>query len=345
MSLSSLKGGVGIGIQPAKGTLATNFVYIPTLNANITGEQMAQNLPPEVGGTYYSRGAYKAGLRSRGEVALLPRPSSIGYILAGLLNAETATLDVPSTLTDHVFVSGDTAATPNKWLSIRRMVGNLYGEQMRDARIGSFRLEVAAANVVQASVQLLGGLHEEIPGADVLALDEEVFITCNADVTEGGAPFIVDRMSIEIGAQLTDNEFRVGSYFLDDITLLQRMVTIQADVRIKARDLFSKVYRNGGTAPVSNAAPGQWSPVLYRSAVSLELRTAEVNPQILRIVCPGVDFLTMPVQMSGAELVRAQLSATVTLGADNFNAADANDPLLQPLLVTLRNARATTYGA
>lgn len=342
MSLSSLKGAVGVGIQSARGTPATTLNYFPTLNANVTGEQMAQNLPPEVGGTYFSRGAYKAGLRSRGEVALLPRPNSIGWLLAGLFNREVVTADATSGLNDHVFTVGDSLAYPNKWLTVRRMVNNAYGEQMEDARIGGFRVEIAAANVVQTSVQLIGGQHGEIVGADVYAPDEPVFITCNANVTEGGAPFIVDRIAIDMGAQLTDNEFRVGSYFLDDITLLQRQVTIQADVRIKSRDLFAKVYRNGGVAPVGPALGG-WSPTLYRSAVVLEMSTSEIKPQILRIELPGVDFLTMPVQMSGAELIRAQLTASVTLSDDNFDVANPNG-VLQPIKITLRNERATIYS-
>lgn len=343
MSLSSLKGAVGVGIQTARNTPAASFVYFPTLNANVTGEQMAQNLPPEVGGTYFSRGAYKAGLRSRGEVAFLPRPTSLGWLLAGLFNREVVAPDATSGLHDHVFTVGDTAAYPNKWLTVRRMVNNAYGEQMEDARVGAFRIEVAAANVVQGSVQLIGGKHGEIVGADEIADDEPVFITCNADVTEGGAPFIVDRIAIDVGAQLTDNEFRVGSYFLDDITLLQRQVTIQADVRIKNRDMLAKVYRNGEAAPTGSAV-GAWSPTLYRSAVVLEMRTAEVEPQVLRIELPGVDFLTMPVQLSGAELIRAQLTASVTLASDNFDHTNP-EGALQPIKLTLRNGRADPYEA
>jgi hypothetical protein len=341
MSLSSLKGAVGVGFQSAKGAVAGTFEYMPALNGNITGEQMAQTLPPEVGGTLFSRGAYKAGVRSRGEVAVLPRANTIGYFLRSLFNAEAVTV-VGGGLYDHVFTVGDTNLTPNKWLSVRRMIGGLYGEQMRDARVGTFRVEAAAANVAQAQVQLLGGLYEEVPGADEASADDFVFLTCNADVTEGGAPFIVDRVSMEMGAQLTDNEFRVGSYFLDDITMLMRQASFQADVRIKSRDLVAKVYRNGAVAPTAGNV-GAWSPVIYRSAVVLEMRTGEVAPQFLRIEMPGVDFLTIPVNLSGNELVRAQLQATVTLGADNFDPNDQTGAL-QPVKVTLRNKRATAYA-
>jgi len=345
MSLSSLKSAIGVGIQSAKGALASTYHYMPVLNGNVMGEQLAQNLPPEVGGTYFSRGAYKAGLRSRGEVALIPRPNTIGFLLAGLFNdEETTAVGGGSTLYDHVFKVGDSAAHPNFWLTLRRYVNNVYGEQMQDARVGAFRLEVAAANIVNASVQLLGGQWAELPGADVASDDAPVFLTCNANVSEGGVDFIVDRFSIEIGAQLTDNEFRVGSYFLDDITLLQRQVTIQADVRVKNRTQFAKVYRNGASAPTIGNT-GAWSPTIYRSDVVLQMNTGETDPEFLKLELPGVDFLTFPVQVAGAELIRAQLSCSVTLGEDNFSASDLDSDTLQPIIVTLRNERATNHTA
>ncbi len=342
MGLSSIQSALGVGIQSGKGVAAGSLHYLPVLNANVMGEQLAQTLPPEVGGAYFSRGSYKAALRSRGDVAFMPRSNTLGWLLAGLFNHETSTVDVGSGLYDHLFRVGDTAAHPHKWLTIRRYVNNVYGEQMLDSRVGSFRLEVAAANVVNASVQLLGGQFNEIAGADQASTDGSVFLTCNADVTEGGAPFIVDRFSMEIGAQLSDNEFRVGSYFLDDITLLQRQITIQADVRISSRALFSKVYRDGAGAPTGSAV-GDWAPTIYRSDVTLVLNTGDVVPEKLTLTLPGVDFLTLPVQISGAELIRAQLSASVTLGADNFLAGTPDSDTLQPILCTLRTAQAGVY--
>ena len=345
MSLSSLKGAIGVGAQSAKGISAdpASMVYLPVMNANVMGDQMAQNVPPEVGGTYFSRGAYKAALRSRGELALNMRPNTIGWLFTSLLNREqVSAVGGGSNLYDHKFTVGDSSAYPHRWLTVNRMVNNAYGEQMSDGRVGSFRIDVAAANIAQASVQLIGGQHGEIAGADVVAQDGPVFVTCAADVTEGGAPFIVDRIGVELGAQLTDNEFRVGSYYLDDITLLQRAVTIQADVRIKARDLWAKVYRNNGAAPTGSGI-GAWSPVLYRTGLVLTLQTAETTPQFLKIEIPGIDFLTLPVQMQGADLIRAQLSASVTLASDNFDSTNLDHATKQPLIVTLRNGKSTKH--
>ncbi len=349
MGLSSLKSAIGIGLQSARGAPAAeeDMVYFPVLSGNITGEQLAQTLPPEVGGTLFSRGSYKAGIRGRGDATFLPRPNSVGYLLRSLFNRETvaaATGANSSGLYDHRFYVGDTAAHTKRWATLRRYVNNIYGEQIEDATVGSFRLEVAAASIAQAQVQMLGARFSEIAGDDVASLDDQVFLTCNASVSQGGLDFIVDRFTFEIGAQLTDNEFRVGSYYLDEITLLQRMVQITADVRIKNRDLFAYVYRNGGVAPTGSAL-GAWSPVIYRTDVSLTLNTGETNPQQLKLELPGVDFLTLPVQVAGADLIRAQLTAQVTLGSDNFDANNQDSLTLQPIVVTLRNTSSALHDA
>jgi hypothetical protein len=303
---------------------------------------MAQNLPPEVGGAYYSRGAYKAGIRARGDLSLIPRPISIGWLIASFLHSETVGAAAGAAgLYDHVFTPGDTIATPHKWLTVQRMVSTLYGEQMNNARVGSFRLEINAANIVQGSVNVLGAGWGETLGSNIVTADEPAFATCISSVNEGGAEFIVDRVALELGSQLTDNEFRVGSFFLDDITQLQRAVQIQMDVRIKRRDLLAKVYRNSAAAPGAGAL-GSWSPTIYRSSLSIRMNTAETATQYLQIDLPGVDFLTLPVGMAGAELVRAQLTASVSLSSDNFNPS-LPAGVLQPVTATLRNSKPTVY--
>lgn len=349
MGLSSLKSAIGIGLQSARGAPASeaNMHYFPVLSGNVTGEQLAQTLPPEVGGALFSRGSYKAGVRGRGDVTMLPRPNTIGYILRSLFNRETvaaATGANSSGLYDHRFYVGDTANHTKRWATLRRYVNSIYGEQIEDATVGQFSLEVAAASIAQAQVQFLGARFSEVAGDDVATADAPVFLTCAATVSQGGLDFIVDRFTFQIGAQLTDNEFRVGSYFLDEITLLQRMVQITADVRIKSRDLFAYVYRNGAVAPTGSAV-GDWSPVIYRTDVSLQLNTGEANPEYLKLELPGVDFLTLPVQVAGADLIRAQLTAQVTLAADNFDAENQDSLTLQPIIVTLRNTMAALHDA
>lgn len=341
MGHSSLRGLVGVSIQSALGAAGTTFTYFPVLTANVTGEQLAQALPPEVGGSMFSRGAYKAGVLSRGELTFIPRPNLVGPLLRSLFNVDTVTeVQGQQNRWDHVFTVGDHLPANRRWLTVRRYVSTVYGEQIVDAAVGQFALEIAAANVAQASVQLVGrGWAEIAPDPSLSAGVGEPFITTNASVRMGNEDFIVDRITLNIGAQLTDNEFVVGSYYLDEITMLQRMASAVADVRIRgatARQLMARVYRNGAAAPTGTAV-GDWSPVIFRSPLTITLQTTETPAQSLTIHFPSIDFLTMNVQMQGAELIRAQLNMNVSLNAQNYDPANPGSATLQPIIVTLRN--------
>lgn len=355
MSLSAIRGALGLAVQSTKGTAVTAdnlYTYLPTLNANAMGEQIAQPLPPEVGGTYFSRGSYKAALRARGEIQLIPRVGTLGFLLRSVFNGEAITANAATgidgggaTVNRHLHRFTARVDLDPIWLSVRRYVASAWGEQLTDCRVGMFRLEIAASNVANAAVQLLGRDAVEIPGAEQMIGDDHVFLTANATVQSEGVDFIVDKLTIEAGLQLTDNEFRIGAYGLDDITALQRAVTVTADVRIKSRDLWSKVYRYGGAAPAAGTT-GAWNPTIYRAGLNLRMLanepvTGTAPAQYIDINMPALDFLTIPVQVAGAELVRAQLQTMVTLGSDNW-AGHADG--VQPITIDLMDSRATVYA-
>lgn len=460
MGTSGTRGSFGVAIQSAVDAPAEipPSGYFPVNSSSMTNEQMAQPLPPEVGGTLFGRGAYKGGFRVRGETAFVPRVNTIGLLLRSLFNGETvienSAADDVSTGSptvykhDHLFTVRDDLDP--MWLTVRRYVGGTIGEEMSDARVGSFRLDVAATNVVNATAQLLARGWRQIPPTPVPpAIDGDFFLSCVSQVYEdrgddtttivppwgrGDGPnpgetlptsMVVDRASVELGIQLTDNEFRIGAYALDDITALQRQAGVTMDVRLSRDDLFRKVYRNGKSSlytdptpvaasgdvsvthaldirnptmetqvrvrrtngavvvpTISNETPntvtvtaaaddvggtievfnGSWEPAIYRGSMYLWLLTenagtagpsmqeggvdlTEGDPYGLRdqirIEIPGIDFLAMPLSMQGGELVRAQLSASITLDSDNWV---AHDSVLQPIRVTLRNDHSVAYG-
>src|SRR6202035_4265706 len=123
------------------------------------------------------------------------------------------------------------------------------------------------------------------------------FQTCLANVSlvqEGGAIITanaarVERFSITYTNQLSEDQNVVGSYYLDDVTLLQRTVTVDMDFVVKDAALYQAVYLNGGA--IGNA----WSPQIYRGALDVTLNSlnmigATTQPYQLEFVFPGLDF-------------------------------------------------------
>lgn len=91
MSATGTIGALGVGTQSAKGTVATTFQYLPATSLNINANQNTQAYPPEVAGSYFPRGSYKAGVTVAGDASLLVRPDGIGHFLFGLAGVDTVT--------------------------------------------------------------------------------------------------------------------------------------------------------------------------------------------------------------------------------------------------------------
>lgn len=333
MSRTALVGAFGVGSQTAKGTAATTLHYLPATSIGLNPNQNTQALPPEVGGSYFLRGAYKGGVSVAGDVAVLMRPDGVGNLLYGFAGTDTVTPVVGQTgAFSHVFspfAPSTTAELP--WLTLVKDTAKLYAEQYVDAKVSNLRMDFTKQSIANCSAGFFGITPTEIT---IASLGTETFdsgptfTTCEATVSltnEVGDTVISpnsivpERITLDFQNRLSEDEYAVGSFFPIDVTLLQRMVNINYEIVIRDPALIRAVYRNGGTST--------WSPTIFRGHLHIDLNTNAVVPTTteqykLSIDLPGIDFLAMPVSLNGASLIRASLSAQVSLGtsgADTFS--------------------------
>jgi hypothetical protein len=99
MSRTAIIGNLGVGKQSVKGTAASSFTYLPATSINVNTQQQTQALPPEIGGTYFLRGAYKSNAAVAGDVSMILRPDGTGYLLDMLCGNHT-------TVTNHGATGG-----------------------------------------------------------------------------------------------------------------------------------------------------------------------------------------------------------------------------------------------
>lgn len=326
MSKTALTGALGFAKQSAKGTPGTTFTWVPATASNLNAQQQTQMLPPEIGGGYFSKLAYKTGVAVAGDASLIVRPDSFGHLLFMLCGQDTVTpVAGQAGAYDHVmtpFAPGASADLP--WYTLFKDASQLMYEQYSDVKLASLRLDVRNRTTLMAQCGFFGLTPTEVasvPGGTPESVDHgPVFETCQATVAlnnqVGNAVIsantdLTDAVSFDFSSQLSQDEYVVGGYTPVDITLLQREAAISYDVTIRDTALIRAVYRNGGTSA--------WSPTVYRGHLNLVL-TALSNvptttvPYTLTIDIPGMDFLMMPLPMSGANLLRATLSARVSLG-------------------------------
>lgn len=329
MSKSGITGALGIHSQSAKGTTAPTLNYFPATSVNLNTIQNTQSLPPEVAGSYFPRGAYKAGAAVSGDVSFLIRPEAIGNFFYALCGQDTVTPVVGQTgAYQHVFTPfapGASADLP--WMTLLKDVSKMYTETYTDCKLSDLRVDLTKQAVATASASFFG-----ITGAETAEPSETFestspFVGCTAAValvnevgqasisSEASKP---ERVTLAFQNRISEDEYVVGQYGPEDITLLQRSVNISYDIVVRDPALVRSVYRNGGS--------GAWSPTIFRGHLTLTLNStqnvgATTQPYQCVIDMPGIDFLMMPVPISGGQLVRANLSAQISLGssgADTF---------------------------
>lgn len=324
MSRTALVGAFGMGLQSAKGTVAPSITYFPVETAGVVVQQNSQVLPPEIGGSYLPRLSYKAGASASGSVSFNVRPDSFGHLLFALCGQSTDTaVPAQSGAYQHVMTPfAPSVSNDLPWYTLVTDVAKLYADQVIDSRLSSLQLSVPKAGVVTSSASFFGLTPSEIavPGTEVVDTGP-VFQSCVATVdlvdevgqtTISANSITPDQVQMTFNSSLAQDEQVVGSYYPVDATLLQRTVDISYDITVRDAALVRAVYRNGGTSA--------WSPTMYRGHLTLTLNSPTVigaTTQAYQLVIdiPGMDFLMMPISMSGAQLIRANLSGQVTLGS------------------------------
>jgi hypothetical protein len=326
-----------VGRQSAKDTPTTTTQFFPVTSLGLNMNQNTQALPAEIGGDYFLRNSYKASVIGGGDTAMVVRPNSFGNLLYMLAGQDTVT-PVPSQsgAYSHSFVPfAPSAGVDLPWFTFYKDVSKFYAEQHLNTKLRSLRIDIPKASIVTAQASVLSTTPSTVT---IASLGTETFDTtpqfqtCVATVTlaaEAPSPSLtfpvnLERFSLNYTNVLSEDEYAVGSYYVQDSSLLQRTVTVDMDFVLRDTTLIQAAYLNGATIP--NA----WSPQIYRGALNVQLNSntnigATTQPYQLNFNFPGLDFLMAPITLSGAELIRSTLSTQVTLGTgDRFAATLIN---------------------
>lgn len=327
MSRTSLIGSLGIARQSAKDSAvaAALLNYVPMTTVGLAPQQNTATLPPEIGGAYFPRAAYKTAVSGSGDSGGILRPNGFGHFLMAYAGVDTVT-PVPSQVGayQHVFTPFPVGAGNDlPWFTLGKNVSYLTFEQYMNAKIRSLRMDIPKSGTAtfQSSWFATTPSTIAVPGTPTYDTTPQ-FQTSVGSVgftQEGGSGNIsvysvkMERFAMTFTNQISEDEFSVGSFYPDDITLLQRTINVDMDFIIRDTSLYAATYFNG------QALPSTWQPQLYRGSLTVTL-TSTVNvpgttqPYQLVVNFPGLDFLMMPLPMSGADLIRATLSTQVTLG-------------------------------
>ena len=238
MGFESQSGHVGIKTQAVKGTYMdpgavspNQGVFLQTRSGALGGNRELMIPDPEIGGNRDVSDAQLGPISYSGEYDMYARMESIALLLRGSLGA-VSTAGTASTGFTHTITPTD-GELP--WLSVEERIANGYQIfRYTDAKISTFHMEADSNGYLMATAGLTA-LRQETTTATALA-DRRVdtsplIVGTNITVAWNGANLPAKSFSFDVNNNIEDDDFRLGSLFLGDISEKRREVTMSVTIR------------------------------------------------------------------------------------------------------------------
>jgi len=251
MGFSSQAGQVLLATQASEGVFPAGFGTGATA-MKLRGGSLGPNrdllvTDPEIGGGRDTVDAYLGAISWAGDYEFYARLQSLPTLLrAALGSAVTATADGVST---HTILPVDMATLP--FLAVEENIGgSLETMQFTDAVVNTFHLEAEANGYLMGTAGLIA--KTGIAGADKTDDpewdDSPMIVGTNIELTLGGVTLPAKSFSLDINNNFEDDDFRLGSFTLGDLTAKGREVNGSFTIRPKDSALWRRAVFGSPTA-------------------------------------------------------------------------------------------------
>lgn len=207
---------------------------------------------PEIGGGRDVVDAYLGASSFSGDYEFYARMDSLTTLLKAVLGVAAAPVTATG-VTTHTFTPTDSGQMP--YLSIEENIGgNLETFNYTDAVVNTLHLEADANGYLMgtagliAAKQVAGVAKTPAPVWD----NTPMIVGTNVTVTYNGVTLPAKSFSLDITNNIEDDDFRLGSFFLGDLTAKRREITASFGIRQNS----SALWRQAVYGVSSATAPG-----------------------------------------------------------------------------------------
>lgn len=312
MGFQSQSGQVGLRTQAVKGTYldpgtSTFGIFMRTKSGSLEANRDLLIPDPEIGGGRDVSDAYLGPVAFSGGYDFYARVNALALLLKGLLGPPVST-----TVTDyeqHVFTPIDTGSLP--WMSIEEAIGDGFDVfNYTDAKVESLHFEVDANGFLQGTVgfnalsQTAGNTKTAAPAWDLTPM----MVGSNCLIKWNGANLPAKSLSFDMNNNSENDDYRLGSVFLGDITEKRREITVGATIRPTDSALYkTAVY---GSAAASSAQAG----AVFKDDVQILCTSYEVitgaatMKYTIQVDIPQAVIKPFGVSPSGDDIIQHDLS-------------------------------------
>lgn len=227
-------------------TTGTTGVALRLRGGSLTANRELLIPDPEIGGNRDIADAYLGGASYSGDLDVYFRMKHLATMLKGVLG----TAGAPATttgVTTHTLTPGDVLP----WYSVEEKIANAFEAfQYTDVKMNTLHMEAEANGFLMGTVGLIGRLQTAgvvASNPTTLFDNSPMVVGTNITVTYNGVQLPAKSFSIDINNNLEDDDFRLGSFFLGEVTEKQREITMGVTVRPANSNLWRQAV-NGTTA-------------------------------------------------------------------------------------------------
>lgn len=341
MSEKAQTGYLAFATQAEKGTPAevdgTNALRVTSLN--LSGQSELLDFEEEIGGgrDADASAAVLGGFSVTGDVEGLLRHKAIGFLLlaAGFTAAAPVQDGVTGAFT-HTFTPSNTS----KYLTLVTRWGSTDAvRSFSDVLVGEISFSLDANGKATFSASLLGG-REEFGVAGVVPTYEAGPVATydgSAAVLDSLGTYRFESMEFAVANNLSDDEFVIGSRFLDDVTEGGREVTLGGTIKVGQNDpSVTALYRAATYGDPDATTPGGSDPYHTSAALTFGSKrlvgTSTSKRFALVATMADVVLAGFPLEASGADRLTVDIEGRALKGAAPV------------VTIDLVNDRATQYA-
>lgn len=278
MGYSSQAGHLILRTQGVAGTypadVATKGVGVKLRSGGLGPSRELLIPDPEIGGGRDVTDAYLGAVSWSGDLEFYARMNSLSTMVKAVLGSAAA--PVAGTAPDvtaytHVITPSDASQLP--FLAIEERVGSGFEVfNYHDCVANSFHLEAEANGYLQGSMGVIAA--RQVAGATPTAQSSiqwdntPMLVGTNIAVTYNGVTLPAKSFSIDINNNFEDDDFRLGSFYLGDLTPKRREITASFSIR----ESSSAMWRQAVYGQSSATTPGG---IVTKSELNILMKTYE----------------------------------------------------------------------
>lgn len=258
MGYSSQAGQIILATQTARGVPApideTTGVAMKLRSGSLAPNRELLIPDAEIGGGRDVVDAYLGTVSFSGDFEFYARLESITTLLRGALGASATSAGVPVVgANTHTITPSDEGQLP--FLSVQEKIGaGLDAYDYLDVVVNTFHLEAEANGYLMGTAGLIAARQtatstpEEAPIWD----NSPMIVGTNITITYDAVSLPAKSFSLDINNNFEDDDFRLGSFFINDLTPKRREITLSVSLRHQDKNTFRQA--TYGTAAAT--APG-----------------------------------------------------------------------------------------